>query len=215
MVRLLAVMIGYVFGLFPSAIICGKLHHKDITKEGSGNTGATNVVRAMGAKAGFLVFLGDCLKCILAIVLVRSLFGESHEDMIQLLCLYAGAGAILGHDFPFYKKFKGGKGISATAGMVIAFDPLFALVGVVMFFSIYFLTFFVSLGSMMTYLFLLILLVICGQLGYFPDMSQAALIEAYVLFALLTALAFWSHRSNIKRLRDGIERQTKLKNKVD
>ena len=113
--------------------------------------------------------------------------------------------------------FKGGKGIAATAGMVIAFDPLFTVVGVATFFSIFFITHFVSLGSLATYAVLMIMLVICGQLGYFPNMEQPALIETYVLFALLLLLAYWKHRENIKRLLNGTERKTYLskKNKVD
>ncbi len=217
MVRVIAILIGYVFGLFQTAFFYGKLHGIDIREHGSGNSGTTNALRVLGTKAGLIVFLGDCLKCILAIVVVRLIFGESHEDMIKLLALYAGAGAILGHNYPFYMNFKGGKGIAATAGLVIAFDPWFTLVGVVTFFTIFFTTHFVSLGSLLTYTVLMIMLVICGQLDYFPYMSQGELIEMYVVFAFLMALAFWKHRENIKRLLSGTERKTYLskKNKVD
>ena len=217
MVRVFAILIGYVFGLFQTAFFYGKMHGIDIREHGSGNSGTTNALRVLGTKAGLIVFLGDCLKCILAVVLVRVLFGKSHQDMIQLLCLYSGAGAILGHNYPFYMNFKGGKGIAATAGMVIAFDPLFMVVGIATFFGNFFITHLVSLCSLLTYTILMIMLVVCGQLGYFSNMTQPALIEAYVVFALLTALAFWKHRENIKRLLSGTERKTYLskKNKVD
>ncbi|MBR3509583.1 MAG: glycerol-3-phosphate 1-O-acyltransferase PlsY [Lachnospiraceae bacterium] len=217
MERVIAVLIGYVFGLFQTAFFYGKLKGIDIREHGSGNSGTTNALRVLGPKAGLIVFLGDCLKCIIAIWIVRLLFGHSHEDMIQLLCLYSCAGAVLGHNYPFYMNFKGGKGIAVTAGMVIAFDPWFTLIGVVTFFGLFFTTHFVSLCSLVTYSILLIILIIMGQMGYFPLMSQGELLEAYIVFALLTILAFWKHRENIKRLLGGTERKTYLskKNKVD
>lgn len=217
LVRVISIVIGYVFGLFQTAFFYGKMHGMDIREHGSGNSGTTNALRVLGTKAGLIVFLGDCLKCILAIVTVRLLFGGSHEEIVKLLSLYAGAGAILGHNYPFYMNFKGGKGIAATAGMVIAFDPLFTVVGVITFFGIFFLTHYVSLGSIIVYAILMIMLVICGQVGYFPNMEQGTLIEAYIVFALLLILAYWKHRENIKRLLSGTERKTYLskKNKVD
>ena len=217
MVRVICVLIGYVFGLFQTGYIYGKAHGIDIREHGSGNSGTTNTLRVLGTKAGLIVFAGDCLKCILAIVLVKVLFGNSHPDMIYLLCLYTGAGAILGHNYPFYMNFKGGKGIAATAGMVIAFHPYFTVVGVFVFFSIFFLTHLVSLASLLVYTALMIQLLVFGQMGFFKNMTQAQLVEMYIVFALLLALAFWKHRANIGRLLKGEERKTYLlkKNKVD
>ena len=215
--RLICLLIGYAFGLFQTAYFIGKKHGIDIRQYGSGNSGTTNALRVLGTKVGLMVFAGDCLKCILAVCLVRILFSTSCADHIYLLCLYAGAGAILGHNYPFYMNFKGGKGIAATAGMVLSFHPYFVIVGVLLFFGIFFTTHYVSLGSLTVYTAMLIELVICGQLGVFPGMSQARLIEMYVLFGALTILAFWKHRENIKRLIHGNERKTYLtkKNKLD
>lgn len=213
MVRVICVLIGYVFGLFQTAFFLGKLHGIDIREHGSGNSGTTNALRVLGTKAGLLVFAGDALKCILAVLLVKLLFGAKYPEIIHLLGLYTGAGAILGHNYPFYMNFKGGKGIAATAGMVIAFDPWFTLAGVITFFTTFFTTHFVSLGSLLTYAVLMTMMVICGQLGYFQEMPQANLIEMYVLFAFLTALAFWKHRENIGRLLKGEERKTYLTKK--
>ena len=136
---------------------------------------------------------------------------------IYLLCLYTGAGAILGHNYPFYMGFKGGKGIAATAGMVLSFHPYFIVTGVLLFFGTFFTTHFVSLGSLLVYAGLMIQLVISGQAGLFAGMTQAQLVEMYILFGALTALAFWKHRQNIVRLVHGNERKTYLlkKNKVD
>lgn len=217
MVRLICLLIGYVFGLFQTAFIYGKAHGIDIREKGSGNAGTTNTLRVFGTKAGLLVFAGDCLKCIFAVLLVRLLFGQSHGDIIYLLCLYTAAGAILGHNYPFYMGFRGGKGIAVTAGFVLSFHPYFIILGVLMFFGIFFATHYVSLGYLLVYVSLLIEMIICGQCGVFQGMSQANLIEMYLLMTALTALAFWKHRSNIVRLIHGEERKTYLtkKNKLD
>ncbi|MDE6924919.1 MAG: glycerol-3-phosphate acyltransferase, partial [Acetatifactor sp.] len=131
--------------------------------------------------------------------------------------LYAAAGAILGHNYPFYMGFKGGKGIAATAGLILAFHPYFIVMGVVIFFGIFFTTHYVSLGSLLVYLGLIIEMVVCGQLGLFAGMSQAQLYEMYALTLVLAVMAYWKHRENIVRLIHGNERKTYLtrKNKVD
>ena len=131
--RIICIVIGYVFGLFQTAFIYGKLHGIDIREHGSGNAGTTNTLRVLGTKAGLIVLAGDIIKCILAIVLCSVLFDTSHPDEIYLLKLYAAAGAILGHNFPFYLGFKGGKGIAATAGLILAFHPYFIIMGVILF----------------------------------------------------------------------------------
>lgn len=217
MVRVICLLIGYVFGLFQTAYFYGKAHGIDIREHGSGNSGTTNTLRVLGTKAGLIVFLGDCLKCIIAVCIVRILFKANYSDIMPLLCIYTGAGAILGHNYPFYMNFKGGKGIAATAGMVIAFDPFFTISGVLVFFVPFFVFHYVSFCSLLVYVTLMIQMVIFGQLGYFPGMTQAQLIEMYVLFFCLLLLAFWKHRENIKRLLKGTERKTYLskKNKVD
>ena len=209
-------MIGYVFGLFQTAYLYGKLHGIDIRNYGSGNAGTTNTLRTLGTKAGLIVLLGDIMKCILAIVLTNLLFQNSHPDEIYLLKIYAAAGAILGHNFPFYLHFKGGKGIAATAGMILSFHPWLIPMGVILFFGTFFTTHYVSLGSLLVYAGFMIELVVLGQMGIF-GMPQAALNEMYVVAAFLTVMAYYKHKDNIKRLLGGTERKTYLihKNKVD
>lgn len=214
MERVICLIIGYVFGLFQTAFIYGKLHGIDIREHGSGNAGTTNTLRVLGTKAGLIVLLGDILKCILAIVLCNAIFGASHADEIYLLKLYAAAGAILGHNFPFYLKFKGGKGIAATAGLILAFHPYFIIMGVILFFGAFFTTHYVSLGSLLVYAGLMIQMVIAGQLGLFGA-SQPVLIEMYLVTAFLTVLAYYKHRENIKRLIKGEERKTYLTKKSE
>ena len=187
MERLVCVAIGYLFGLFQTAYIYGKLHGIDIRNYGSGNAGTTNTLRVLGTKAGLIVLAGDILKCILAIAAVRLLFaGGVHEDMYYLLAMYAALGAILGHDYPFYLGFKGGKGIAATAGLILAIHPAFIPMGVILFFGTFLLTHYVSLGSLLVYAGFLIEMVIMGQMDLF-SMPVGHRAEMYVIAAFLTA----------------------------
>ncbi len=218
MVRVICLAIGYVFGLFQTAYFYGRAHGIDIREHGSGNAGTTNTLRVLGTKAGLIVFAGDCLKCMAAVWLVRLIFGNTYHNIIYLLCLYTGAGAILGHNYPFFLKFKGGKGIAATAGMVLSFHPWFILTGVLLFFIPFFTLHYVSLGSLLVYAGLMVQLVIFGQNGLlFQEMTQGQLIEMYIVFGCLMVMAYWKHRENIKRLLHGKERKTYLakKNKVE
>lgn len=211
-IRLLCIAIGYVFGLFQTSYIIGKAHGFDIRDYGSGNAGTTNMMRTLGTKAGLLTLLGDCLKCIFAVLLVRAVFGKSHADILPLLELYAGAGVILGHNFPFYLNFRGGKGIAATAGLVLTFHPIMTICGIILFFGAFLTTHYVSLGSLLVYAGIVIEMPILGQLGFF-HMTQAHLNEMYVVAFLLAVMAFWKHRGNIKRLLSGTERKTYLRKK--
>ena len=212
MERVICLVIGYVFGLFQTSYIYGKLHGIDIRDYGSGNAGTTNTLRVLGMKAGILVLAGDIIKCILAIVVSGLIFDKTHPDMIYLLKIYAAAGAILGHNFPFYLRFKGGKGIAATAGMILAFHPYFIPVAVVVFFGIFFATHYVSLGSLVLYAVFFIEMVVLGQAGVF-GMTQPLLNELYIVTAVLTVMAYYKHKENIKRLLSGTERKTYLSHK--
>ena len=212
MIRFVCVIIGYIFGLFQTSYIYGKLHGIDIKEHGSGNAGTTNTLRVLGKKAGAIVLFGDIMKTGLAMVLVRILFKEKYADILPLLSLYAGAGAILGHDFPFYLHFKGGKGIACTAGLIIFFHPYMILPEVITFFGTFFATHYVSLDSLLVNLVLIAEMIIFGQMGIF-GMEQAALNEMYIVTVLLAALAFWGHRANIDRLIHKTERKTYLSKK--
>ncbi|MBQ7679696.1 MAG: glycerol-3-phosphate 1-O-acyltransferase PlsY [Butyrivibrio sp.] len=216
MVRLYSLLIGYVFGMFQTAVIVGKIHGVDIRHAGSGNAGTTNTLRVMGARAGIAVLIGDMLKCVLAVVLTGALFGNSHPELIYLLKIYTAAGCVLGHDFPVFLRFKGGKGIACTVGYLCAFHWSFIPMFLLAFLIPFNLTHYVSLGSLCIYAGFVIQLIVEGQLGVF-GMSQAALLEMYLIAVLMAALAFWQHRENIQRLLSGTERKTYLskKNKVE
>lgn len=216
MERIICIIIGYVFGMFQTAFFYGKMHGIDIREHGSGNAGTTNTLRVLGTKAGLIVFAGDVLKCMIAVWITTLIFKGSHPEEIYLLKLYTAAGAILGHNYPFYLKFKGGKGIAATAGLILAFHPYFIPVGFVLFFGVFLTTHYVSLGSLLIYVGLMTEMVICGQTGLFGA-TQPVLNEMYAVTAFLTILAFYKHKENIKRLLHGNERKTYLlkKNKVE
>jgi len=217
MERLICLGMGYILGLFQTAFFYGKAHGIDIREHGSGNSGTTNALRVLGTKAGLIVFLGDCLKCIAAVCITKLIFGDSHPDTIYLLALYAGAGAILGHNYPFYMGFKGGKGIAATGGLILSFHPYFIIPGLLLFFGTFFITHYVSLGSLLTYAGFLTQMLISGQMGLFEGMTQVQLYELYGVTIFLTILAYWKHKDNIVRLIKGKERKTYLtkKNKID
>lgn len=213
MERALCLVMGYVFGLFQTGYIYSRSKHMDIRNYGSGNSGSTNVLRVMGKKAGLIVFLGDAGKMIVACLLTRLLF-RSQPELLYVYLLYTGFGVILGHNFPFYMGFKGGKGIAATAGLILSLHPYFIVMGVVLFFGTFLTTHYVSLGSLLVYAGFMIQMVVCGQMGLFGAMPQSQLYEMYAITAFLTVMAYWKHRQNIVRLIHGNERKTYLfKNK--
>ncbi|HIZ22294.1 MAG TPA: glycerol-3-phosphate 1-O-acyltransferase PlsY [Candidatus Blautia faecigallinarum] len=204
MERLICLAIGYVCGLFQTSYIIGRTQHKDIRKYGSGNAGTTNALRTFGKKAGALTLLGDCLKCVLAVWIVRLIFRERYGEILPLLSLYGAAGCILGHNFPFYLNFKGGKGVAASVGFILAFDVRIFLIGAVVFFGLFFATHYVSLCSISAYLTALVLVIIFGQMGSY-GMDTSHTIELYAVMAALTVLALYKHRANIARLLKGTE----------
>lgn len=208
MIRLICVLIGYIFGLFQTSYLYGRMHGIDIREHGSGNAGTTNALRTLGKKAGVITFLGDCFKCVFAVLLVRALFAGNYpdENMGVLLGMYASLGVILGHNFPFYLKFKGGKGIAATAGLFVSLDPVLTLIALVTFVGAVVLTRYVSLGSILVVTELLAGVVIYGIQGKW-GLTQPHLYELYAITIFLTAMAIYRHRENIKRLLNGTERK--------
>lgn len=210
--RLVCIVIGYICGLFQTSYIYGKAHGIDIRSYGSGNAGTTNALRILGTKAGIITFLGDCFKCVVAVLIAWLIFGKSHPDNFRLLGLYASAGTILGHNFPFYLQFRGGKGIAATAGLLVSFDWRLTLAALAVFLIVFLTTHYVSLGSLLVYVVFVGGIVLMGQIGQF-SMKSAEIYEMYILAGVLAVLAFWKHRANIVRLIHGNENKTYLKKK--
>lgn len=209
MVRLACVLIGYVFGLFQTSYLYGRMKGIDIREHGSGNAGATNALRTLGKKAGAITFFGDCFKCVFAVVTVRLLFadyGDPGENMGVLLGMYASMGVILGHNFPFYLGFKGGKGIAATAGLYVSLDPVLMVIGAISFIAAVAVTKYVSVGSILVVIELLAGVLIYGFLGKW-GLTQPHLYELYGITLFLTLLALYRHKKNIKGLLHGAERK--------
>lgn len=203
MERIVSLVIGYAFGLIQTSYILGRLKGIDIRTKGSGNAGTTNTLRVLGMKAGLITFIVDILKCIAAVAVVRLIYRGNALGL--LYGVYASAGCILGHDFPFYLGFRGGKGIAASAGMIIAFgDWRIILICIACFFIPAIATKFVSLGS------------ICLEIGFFVSILVSCILRRYplpgpataeicIVFGLLSLLAVVQHRANIKRLASGTE----------
>ena len=118
----LLIVFSYLMGSIPTGyILVKKKLNKDVRDYGSGNSGTTNAMRTLGKKDGFITFFGDALKAVFAMMLTYFLFRNGVcKGHMFIIALYTGIGAILGHNFPFYMNFKGGKGIAASAGLIFA-----------------------------------------------------------------------------------------------
>lgn len=195
--RLVCLIVGYLFGLFQTGYFVGLIKHRDIRNYGSGNSGTTNAIRVFGKKAGIAVFFGDFLKCIAACALIRwaaPIMGYGEEQMT--LMLYAGLGVVLGHNFPFYLNFKGGKGIAASWALSMMVDWRLGLVSILVFIAVLTMTKYVSLASMLgTVSYVLVWWI------FMPDRD----LEFGILLLVITALAIIRHKDNIKRLLNGTE----------
>ena len=201
--RLMALVMGYFCGCFPTGYLVGKSKGIDIRKHGSGNTGATNTLRTLGWGPAGLTFFGDCMKTVLAIVLANLLLHRTGFDM-TILELYAGLGAVLGHNFPFYFKFKGGKGIACTAGLTFALFPGAVPVCLTVFVLCIALSKYVSLGSIMMSILLVIQIFVFNFYGIL-GVPETSVVEFDILVLVLGVLAIFQHRENIVRLFKGTE----------
>jgi len=202
--RMIAIAIGYLFGLFTTGYFYARHVHVDIRSMGSGNIGTTNTFRTLGKKAGIIVFLGDGFKGVFAVLAVWLLFHGRYPDGIKILEAYAGLGAVLGHNFPVHLKFKGGKGIATTAGMMLAFCPWAVPVCLVLFTLSIFVKRYVSVGSLLVCLGFFVQTMIFGQNGMLGAPPQA-LTEIYIVVGAVCVLGLLRHQSNIKRLLEGTE----------
>ncbi len=199
MYRIGALLIGYLLGGVQSAILVGRLKGIDIREQGSGNAGTTNTIRVMGKKFGAVVLVIDILKAVLAIWIAKLIFGPSHEEAKILIELYSGIGAILGHSYPLFFGFKGGKGIATTAGTLIGIDIRLFLIAALLFLICFGITRIVSMSSLLMTASVPIIIIVAysgtGSIG----------IEAMILALMITVFTFYRHRANIQRLIDGTE----------
>lgn len=192
MFRVICILLGYGIGCLQSAYLVGRISNVDLRQYGSGNLGTTNALRVLGKKAGAITFICDILKSVVGFLLCKMLFKE-----IELAGLYGCVGVILGHDFPFYLNFKGGKGIACMIGLVLCLSmttwylPTFAFgIGIICIAA----TRYVSLGSMS---FAVMIPIVLFKVG-FP-------LEGTLIAISLAVLALYQHRANIARLLAGNE----------
>ena len=190
----LAVALSYVVGSIPAAYLAGKSRGIDLRRYGSGNLGATNVVRALGWKVGLLVFTVDVAKGALPVLLLpRWTDGPLSREVVAILC---GVAAILGHFRPVFLKFgKGGKGVATAAGVFVALAPVPMLAAMAVFAVVLLATGYVSLGSLTAAVVLPSLLLL----------MEGAHSPVFQISAVLAVFVFWTHRANIGRLRRGEE----------
>ena len=194
---ILVVIIGYVMGNFASSYFVGKLLAKiDIREHGSGNAGAANTFRVLGATAGAIVFVCDVLKGILATAIGLWITGSRAGAML------AGGMAVIGHNWPVFFRFKGGKGIAASFGLIIVLFPKIALILFAAVVPLMLITRYVSLGSITAAVLLPVLLVA------YQEPPNIVLIGI-----LLAVLAIFRHKDNLVRLWEGTENKISFKNR--
>lgn len=197
-------IVAYLIGSVSSAIIVGRvMTGEDIRKKGSGNAGATNTLRTLGKKAAAIVTVCDCLKAVVAILIAKLVaYLAGMDGYFSDVAVYtAGIGAVLGHNFPVYFGFKGGKGVLVSMVAMLFADWRIGLAVMIAAILIMAVTRYVSLGSVLGAV-LLVVLALIFRLGDTP----------YIVFCVIcAALAVFMHRSNIKRLLSGTENKLGLK----
>lgn len=209
----IVILLSYIVGSIPTSIMLSKWKHGfDIRTKGSGNAGGTNVFRVLGWKSGVLVMVVDMAKGVIATALISRLFWDPSlpfynrtpfDDftIIQMIC---GAAAIIGHIWTVFAGFKGGKGIATGAGMLIGVAPTEAAISIGVFFLVFLVYKYVSLGSIAAAVAFPVSLFVRHNI--FGDEIQSY--RTLIVFSLSVAiLLVYSHRHNIKRLIDGTEKK--------
>lgn len=205
MERIICSVAGYAFGLIQTGFIYGKIKNTDIRNYGSGNSGTTNVLRTFGAAGGAVTFIGDFFKAVIPALIVGFIFREQGIEAVKMYQMYTTLGVVLGHDFPFFMGFKGGKGIASSAGGLIVVDPVGTVATLVCFALIVVLTRYVSLGSVSAAVIMAVAHILSGEfLGTYGGPGQCR-IENYAVMIVLAALAIFKHKANIERLIKGTE----------
>jgi len=194
----IGVLVAYLLGSIPTAVWYGRVFHGvDIRNHGSGNAGATNSLRVLGKKAGVIVLLIDLLKGYLAVSLASIIIQNSDFQPVGYIVPFLGLAVVIGHIFPVFAQFKGGKGVATSLGVILAIHPLATLICVILFLLIVFATKYVSLGSMLGALAFPVQLVS----GFWGLQPTTIVIFGFILAVLLII----THHENVKRLLAGNE----------
>jgi glycerol-3-phosphate acyltransferase PlsY len=210
MFLLLLIPIAYVVGSIPFGLIVGLARGVDVRTAGSGNIGATNVGRLLGRKFFFFVFFLDMLKSLLPMAIASWIVSRIPEAErgwpLYLMWLLVGFAAVIGHMFSMFLRFKGGKGVATSAGVVLGLYPYFTLAGIAVigvFVIVFLATRYISLGSMVAACAFPVLYFAIGKLRHWPVTGDQLPLLAFSI--VMGALIVWKHRTNIARLRAGTE----------
>ena len=201
------VMVGYLLGSIPFGVLVAKRVGVDIYSVGSGNPGATNVLRSIGKPAGYTVFLLDFLKGVLATVWFK--FGLVAFSGDPNLALWGLPAAVLGHTYPLFAKFKGGKGVATAMGGLLGVMPGSLLIGLVSWGVIFVTTRYVAVASIGFGL----SLPLCSIIGYWNAEDKGGHFSKVILSLIIMVWIIWRHRSNLQRLKDGTENRFERKTK--
>jgi len=194
------IIVSYLLGSIPFGYIAGRIAGIDIRTAGSGNVGATNVVRVLGKRYGYPVFALDVLKGFGAVKISMVMSGQHLEwNSPEISGMVGAIFSVLGHVFPPWLKFKGGKGVATAAGALLALMPIATLIGVAVWIIVFWLTRYVSLASVVATAALPIVILVIGSAD---GHSGRLLVYSSVCVA---ALVIWRHRSNLSRLLRGTE----------
>jgi acyl phosphate:glycerol-3-phosphate acyltransferase len=200
MIWLAIIILCYLIGSFPSGYLVGKSQGIDIRQHGSGNIGATNVLRVMGKKWGYLVFFCDSLKGFIA-VKVGVWLATSAGAETTFAGVVAGICCIIGHNYTVWLRFKGGRGIATSIGVLLAIVPIvIVLIVLVVWVAVFFVWKYVSFASICAALSLPV-----AVLALFPFVAHGNYWVLLVFSLIVAALAVWRHRPNIDRLLHGTE----------
>lgn len=200
----LFLVLAYLMGSIPTAVWVSKYFFKtDIREHGSGNAGTTNTLRVLGKKPAIFVLAVDLLKGFAAVKLAL-LFTSAEQTPHQWLNLASvlGMAAVIGHIYPVFAGFRGGKGIATLFGMIIGLSGMIALLLALLFFSIVLISKYVSLGSIISSLVLPILAWL-----FFPG---SGFLKLHIISSIVPLLVIYTHRENIIRLKNGVESKTQL-----
>ena len=202
-------IISYLFGAIPWGFIIGKAKGIDIRKEGSRNIGSTNVTRVVGAKWGKLCFFLDFLKGLIPSFITIFLLpkyialSSSSADICVILAVI---GAFIGHVFPIYLNFKGGKGVATGAGALLALSPIALIIGLVCWVALFKISRYVSLASMLAAIIVSAATSILSATGVYP---VSTILQVFV--AIIALIVIIKHKSNIVRLLNGTENRFEKK----
>jgi len=202
---LICLVLSYLIGSIPTAVWVGlRFHGLDVREHGSKNAGATNTFRVLGKKPGVIVLLIDVLKGIGSLLIPLVIFGFDNQRLIdhQIIC---SLGVIIGHLFPLYAGFRGGKGVATSLGVIIAIQPRAALICMAVFLIVFLISNYVSLGAIITSFCFPI------QVIFFSSEKSMSLIIFSIVIALVVIFA---HRKNIGRIISGTESKMYLIKKI-